>query len=139
MDTARTIASECLAVRLRRLNRIVTSLFDESLRPFGVKVSQLNILVAAAHQETARPADICRLLDIDPSTLSRNLRILNRQGWVEFLEDFGDARAQPFRVTASGREMIERAYPAWSVAQQQAEQELGPAAVAALHASWQAK
>jgi DNA-binding MarR family transcriptional regulator len=131
----REIANECLAVRLRRLNRVVTSLYDEALRPFGLRISQLNILVVAAVQERARPADLCRQLDLDASTLSRNLHILQRRGWIEYLEDPGDARAQPFRVTVAGRELIERAHPAWSFAQQQAEQALGPEATAALRAS----
>jgi len=133
------IASECLAVRVRRLNRVVTNLYDEALRPFRLKVSQLNILVAAAMQDPARPADLCRLLDLDPSTLSRNVKILQRHGWIEYLEDQGDARAQPFRVTPAGRELIDRAHPAWSFAQQQAEQALGPEAVAVLQASWPGK
>ena len=136
MSFAKEIASQCLAVRIRRLNRVVTNLYDEALRPLGVKVSQLNILVAAANHEKARPADLCRLLDLDPSTLSRNLRILHRQGWIDYLEDQGDARAQPFQVTAAGRELIDRAHPAWSSAQRQAEQALGEEAAAAVRSSW---
>ncbi len=136
MDTEREIAGACLAVRVRRLNRLVTNLYDEALRPLGLKVSQLNILVAAAMHERVRPLELCRLLDLDPSTLSRNLRILHRHEWIEYLEDQGDARAQPFRVTSAGRELIERVHPAWSEAQRRAEATLGPEAVAALQASW---
>lgn len=138
MRTEQQIASECLAVRVRRLNRIVSSIYDEALRPLGVKISQLNILVATATQDRARPAELCRMLDLDPSTLSRNLRILHRHGWIEYLEDQGDARAQPFRVTAAGKDLIERAHPAWSFAQQRAEQALGPEAAAALRRLWSA-
>lgn len=136
MSAARHIATHCLATRLRRLNRIVTGLYDEALRPFGLKISQHNILTAAAAHDKTRPADLCRLLDLDPSTLSRNLRILQRQGWVEYLEDHGDARAQPFRVTAAGRNLIDRTRAAWSFAQQQAEQTLGQDLANALRAPW---
>lgn len=131
----RGIADECLAARVRRLNRIVTGLYDEALRPFGLKVSQLNILVSAATRDWARPAELCRRLALDPSTLSRNLQVLRRRGWIEYLEDQGDARAQPFRVTISGRELLERVHPAWSSAQRRAEQVLGPRAVAVLRSS----
>src|SRR4051812_38750770 len=49
------IASECVAVRLRMLNRVVTSIYDDALRSLDLKVSQMNILVAAAKMGTARP------------------------------------------------------------------------------------
>jgi hypothetical protein len=49
------IASECVAVRLRMLNRVITNIYDDALRPLELKVSQMNILVAAAKMGTARP------------------------------------------------------------------------------------
>jgi DNA-binding MarR family transcriptional regulator len=125
MDAPSRIANDCLAFRLRRLNRLVTNIYDEALRPLGLRVSQLNILSTAAVQQTARPAELCRLLELDPSTLSRNLQILHRNGWIEYLEDSDDARAQPFRITASGLALIERAGAAWSEAQRRAEDALG--------------
>ena len=53
------VASECIAVRLRMLNRVVTNIYDDALRPLGLKVSQMNILVAAAKMGTARPIEVC--------------------------------------------------------------------------------
>jgi DNA-binding MarR family transcriptional regulator len=135
MNPEREIADDCVGARLRRLNRIVTSLYDEALRPFGLRLSQLDILASATIHEPARPAELCRRLELDPSTLSRNLQILHRNGWIEYLEDSSDARAQPFRVTTAGRELIERAHPAWKVAQEQAEQALGPEVCRALRSS----
>jgi hypothetical protein len=49
------IASECVAVRLRMLNRVVTNTYDDALRPLDLKVSHMNIMVAAANMGTARP------------------------------------------------------------------------------------
>ena len=51
-----TIAGACIAVRLRLLNRVVTNLYDDALRPLGLKMSQLNILVATARIGVARTA-----------------------------------------------------------------------------------
>ncbi|MCB1019434.1 MAG: winged helix-turn-helix transcriptional regulator [Acidobacteria bacterium] len=132
MSVSSKILHDCLATRVRRINRIVTSIYDEALRPYGLKISQMNILVAAGTRSPARPAELARALDIDPSTLSRNLRILHRHGWIEFLEDSEDARAQPFHVTAAGCDLIDRAYPAWNEAQRKTEQALGPDVVEAL-------
>src|SRR5579884_3343359 len=57
-----TISRTCIAVRLRLLNRVVTNLYDEALRPLGLKVSQLNILIVTARLGLARPAQVCDIL-----------------------------------------------------------------------------
>ena len=123
-----TIAAECIAVRMRMLNRAVTNIYDQALRPLGVKVSQMNILVATAKLETARPAEICEHLHLDVSTLSRNVERMKARGWLEVVPD-EDGRAQPFRVTAQGRKLLDRATPAWKKAQRQTKSLLGQAIV----------
>src|SRR6266496_818651 len=90
------IVRNCLAVRLRLLNRVVTKLYDDALRPLGLKVSQLNILVVAAKLGVARPAQVCEILQLDTSTLSRNVKPLQAHGWLEVVPE-EDARAQPLR------------------------------------------
>src|SRR5262245_53676910 len=54
------IAGDCIAVRVRLINRVVTSVYDEALRPLGIRVSQGNVLVAVARKGEARPAEVCR-------------------------------------------------------------------------------
>src|SRR5215510_7686153 len=119
-----TIARNCIAVRLRLLNRVVTNLSDDALRPLGLKVSQLNILVVTAKLGLARPAQVCDILQLDTSTLSRNVERMRAHGWLEVVPD-EDARAQPFRLTPSGKRLIEKAVPAWEAAQHQAGELLG--------------
>ena len=119
-------AGECLAARVRILNRAITSLYDEALRPLGVKVSQTNILVATAKLGVARPGRLCEILHMDTSTLSRNAERMVAQGWLEVVPD-ADARTQPLRVTDSGMKLLERALPAWEQAQAQARAMLGEA------------
>jgi DNA-binding MarR family transcriptional regulator len=129
--TIDTIARECIAVRLRLLNRVVTNLYDDALRPLGLKVSQLNILVATGKLGVARPARVCEILQLDTSTLSRNVERMRAQGWLEVVPE-EDARAQPFRLTPRGKRLIEKATPAWERAQRQAAELLGDAGVALL-------
>ena len=126
-----TIARSCIAVRLRLLNRVVTSLYDDALRPLGLRVSQLNILVVTARLGLARPARVCDILQLDASTLSRNVKPMQAHGWLEVVPD-EDARAQPFRLTAQGKRLIEKAVPAWEEAQRQAAELLGPEGIALL-------
>jgi len=106
------------------LNRVVTNIYDEALRPLGLKVSQMNILVAAAKMGTARPADVCQHLHLEVSTLSRNVERMKARGWLEVVSD-DDGRAQPFRLTAEGRRLLQKAVPAWTKAQEQARSLLG--------------
>src|SRR3954467_13569276 len=112
------IAGECVAVRLRMLNRVITNIYDNALRPPDLKVSQMNILVAAAKMGTARPAKVCEYLHLDVSTLSRNVERMRARGWLEVVPD-EDGRSQPFRLTPQGRKLLDKAVPAWSEAQQQ--------------------
>ena len=126
-----TIARSCIAVRLRRLNRVVTNIYDDALRPLGLKVSQLNILVVAAKLKVARPAKVCEILQLDGSTLSRNVERMKANGWLEIVPD-EDARAQPFKLTAQGKRLIEKAFPIWQRAQRQAAELLGEPGIALL-------
>src|SRR6188768_4315918 len=118
------VASECVAVRLRMLNRVVTNIYDDALRSLDLKVSQMNILVAAAKMGTARPIQVCEYLHLDVSTLSRNVERMKARGWLEVVPD-EDGRSQPFRLTSQGRKLLEKAMPAWRGAQEQVKNVLG--------------
>src|SRR3954454_6024983 len=118
------VASECVAVRMRMLNRVVTNIFDDALRSLDLKVSQMNILVAAAKMGTARPNVGCDHLHLEDLTLSRNVERMKARGWLEVVPD-EDGRSQPFRLTPQGRKLLDKAIPAWSEAQQQVKKVLG--------------
>ena len=122
--TIDTMVRDCVAVRVRLLNRVVTNFYDKALRPLGLRVSQLNILIATAKLGLARPAQICGILHLDVSTLSRNVERMRARRWLEMVPD-EDARAQPFRLTPQGERLIAKAIPAWEHAQRQAAGLLG--------------
>ena len=126
-----TIAKTCIAVRLRLLNRVVTNLYNDALRPLGLKVSQLNILIVTAKLGLARPAQVCAILQLDASTLSRNVERMRAHGWLEVVPE-EDARVQPLRLTPQGKRLIEKAVPAWQEAQRQAAELLGDEGIALL-------
>lgn len=126
-----TIAKTCIAVRLRTLNRVITNLYDDALRPLGLKVSQLNILVVTARLGLARPTQVCDILQLDASTLSRNVERMKANRWLEVVRE-EDARSQPFKLTPQGKRLIEKAIPAWEEAQRQAAELLGDQGIALL-------
>ena len=119
-----TIAKTCIAGRLRLLNRVVTNIYDDALRPLGLKISQGNILILTGKLGVASPVQVGEYLQLDISTLSRNLELMRRNGWLEDVPG-EDARSHPFRLTAEGRRLIEKAMPAWEKAQFEARELLG--------------
>ncbi|APW63240.1 MarR family winged helix-turn-helix transcriptional regulator [Paludisphaera borealis] len=121
---AELIAGECLGVRVRTLNRAVTALYDEALRPHGLRAGQLNLLVAVARMEPAKPNDLCRFLRMEKSTLSRDVELMRRKGWLE-VGDSGDKRTRPLKLSAEGRALIELVVPAWRHAQERVRAMLG--------------
>ena len=123
-----TIAGECVAVRIRMINRVITAIYDERFRPVGIKASQMNILVALAVFGPHKQADICRVLKIDPSTLSRNVDRMKRNGWLE-KTDGPDDEPGLVAVTPRGRKKIAEAFPAWNDAQEEVRSALGDEAI----------
>jgi DNA-binding MarR family transcriptional regulator len=126
---AQTIMEECLALRVRRLSRIVTRLFDGALRPFGLTVCQLTLLVVLEQSGPSAPLAVAKRLDLDKSTLSRNLGRLIDNGWVR---ETPDGPGKRLEVTSAGRELLGKAYGSWAKAQGESETRLGRGLVDAL-------
>jgi DNA-binding MarR family transcriptional regulator len=119
-----TIAKTCIAGRLRLINRVVTNIYDDALRPLGLKISQGNILILTGKMGVASPVQVCEYLQLDISTLSRNVELMRKNGWLEEVPG-EDARSHPFRLTVEGKRLIEKAIPAWEKAQAEARELLG--------------
>ena len=128
-DAARHIADECLAMRSRRLSRAVTRIFDGALRPLGISAAQLSLLVVIQRCEPVSPKVVGQMLDIEKSTLSRNLQRLEDAGLIQTRLSGPGKQAS---LTASGRKRIADAYPLWRRAQRAAHDVLGRDRVAAL-------
>ncbi len=131
-STVETIGSECLAVRIRLLNRTVTGIFDDALRPLGVKVSQLNVLMVVAKRGPVSPGEVARVLNMEKSTLSRNVERMRTHGWLKVSE--GDtANKQILDLGPPGRKLIEKSLPLWKKAQARTEAVLGQRGARAIH------
>ncbi|HTW89767.1 MAG TPA: winged helix DNA-binding protein [Candidatus Binataceae bacterium] len=122
---------ECIGFRVRMLNRMITAIYDEALAGVGLKASQFNLLVAAVNREKAKPAELAKLLEMDESTLSRNVERMCERGWFR-LERGVDRRSHLIRVTEKGLDLIRKGYPAWQKAQKEVSRRLGADNVAAL-------
>jgi DNA-binding MarR family transcriptional regulator len=119
------IATDCVMTRWRMTSRVLSAIYDEELRPFGLKSSQLSLLVAVTKAGPVRRIELARVLSLDPSTLTRNLAVMLKHGWIEEVPDDGDQRGAPLQTTATGRKLLERLAPAWHRAQARAKAMLG--------------
>ena len=119
------MACGCLLGRARKLNRVLTGIYDYELRPFGLKATQLNLLIVVAKAGPIRRIDIGKSLHLDPSTLTRNLKIMLTNGWIKEIADGEDGRGFPVEVTAQGRDLLNQIGPSWRKAQTRAQKLLG--------------
>ncbi len=111
------IATECLFSPVRLLQRVITSLYDEAVRDHGVRMTQLNVLVAIEMMRgEARPPQLGDVLRLEKSSLSRELVLLEKAGLVKR----GPGRAPLLTVTAKGKDLLQDVLPAWEQAQERA-------------------
>lgn len=115
---------DCLAVRIRLIGRTVTGLYDGALERHGVTIAQVNLLAALGKVGPCPPARLGEVLQLERSTVSRNLHLLLKQGWIEAA--VSDAKGmREVVLTGAGRAKIESVMPEWRQAQEQAAQLLG--------------
>ncbi len=132
-SASHAMARECLGSRVRILSRAITRLFDERFRTLDVTGAQLYLLGAIGYFGPDSPAELARALSMDKSTLSRNLSRLVERGWVSVV-DATSGRGQVVDLTAAGADLLLRAQPAWSAAQEDVRELLGAADAGVLRA-----
>jgi DNA-binding MarR family transcriptional regulator len=106
----------CICVNLRRAARAVSHVYDEALASSGIKITQFSLLRAVARMQPVAISVLAAELELDRTTLARNLRPLQRDRLVA-LGDGRDQRVTEVRLTLAGRAAIARALPLWEQAQ----------------------
>jgi len=109
-------AAECASLNLRKASRFITSLYDEYLRPVGLRSTQLSLLMALEQAGSVTITSLSEILLMDRTTLPRDLKPLERQGWVSIKEG-EDRRKRFIALTPDGRDLLKRALPLWEQAQ----------------------
>ncbi|GHO72694.1 hypothetical protein KSD_04650 [Ktedonobacter sp. SOSP1-85] len=126
------ITRNCLLTRTRRISRIITNMYDQALRPYGVNAPQFSLLVLIAKLGGASRAEIGRANYQERSTLTRNLALLLAEGWVEEMVSDQGGRSRPLVLSQAGKDLLVSAAPAWRAAQVRAKQLLGEEGVTAI-------
>jgi DNA-binding MarR family transcriptional regulator len=116
----------CACANLRRAARVVTQLYDDALRPSGLRITQFTLLQALHQATEISQKQLAELLEIDSTTLTRTLGFLRRAGWLRS-ERGSDRRELRLRLTVAGKREYERVLPYWHSAQNRLRLELGEA------------
>ena len=128
------MTADCLCFRARRVSRALTRMYDEALRPLGIQATQLTLLnaVAMCGPGGATMSRLADILAMDGTTLSRNLRPLEKAELVRIARLETDRRVRLARLTEEGERRVADALPLWSEAHERVVAALGPDAAVEL-------
>ncbi|HET9040689.1 MAG TPA: MarR family winged helix-turn-helix transcriptional regulator, partial [Gemmatimonadales bacterium] len=111
---------------MRKAARAVTQLYDDILRPSGLRITQFSLLQVIQLTGSSNITDLAEMAVMDRTTLTRNLRLLAEAGLITIREG-DDARVREVSLTAIGQARLSAALPYWEKAQRQMTDAIGPA------------
>jgi DNA-binding MarR family transcriptional regulator len=115
--TTLTVRDTCLCLHVRRAARAVARRYDEALRPLGLSSGQFSLLMSLNRPEPAGMAAVSALLGMDRTTLTANVKPLERRGLVAVTVDAADRRGRHMTLTPAGRALLIAALPLWEQTQ----------------------
>jgi DNA-binding MarR family transcriptional regulator len=112
-DLTRRVRNTCICLHLQQAARAVGRRFDAALRSLGLTNGQFSLMMSLNRAETARIGDVSALLAMDRTTLTANLKPLERRGLVTVSVDDADKRTRRLTLTPDGRALLIAAVPVW--------------------------
>jgi DNA-binding MarR family transcriptional regulator len=125
--------SACTCARVRKAARRVSQIYDQHIEPYGLTVTQFGILAQLRSLDGVSIGQLAERMVMDPTSLTRGLKPLERRGLVAQAPDPNDRRARCLTLTEEGRQALRTARPGWERAQRQVAEALGPAHLADLN------
>jgi DNA-binding MarR family transcriptional regulator len=116
---------ECACLNLRWASRAVSQVYDEALRPAGLKTTQFSLLGAVWKYEGASIQELADGIGLDRTSLTRALQPLERDGLLAIATSATDGRVRSVSLTDEGRRRLEAGYPLWKQAQAELERRVG--------------
>ena len=114
---------ECACSTVRRAARLITQLYDEELRGH-LEAPQLALLAGVDKNPGSNQTILARVLGFNKTTISRNLAVMERKGWIEHAV-VNDQRERGVRLTAAGRKLLTITKPGWKRAQSRLRSAMG--------------
>jgi len=115
----------CLCATVRRAGRLLTRRYEEALRPAGMTTSQFELMMTLRLAGASDQSKLATLMETDQTTLSRNLKLLLDERWIEAAKDGQDARRRTYRATKLGLAVLTEAQRCWHKAHAETERLLG--------------
>jgi len=119
---------DCACFNLRKAARIVTQIYDDALRPTGLRATQTPILATLLAHAPLTVAELSERTALDRTTLTRSLKPLERDGLIRSRPG-GDRRVRELLLTPRGKRVLEKAYPIWLAVQQRVRRRVGASAM----------
>ena len=129
------VRDHCLCLHVQRAARALARRFDDALRPLGLTQGQFSLLMSLNRPEPPRIGDVSALLAMDRTTLTANLKPLQRRRLVRVRVDNADRRSRRLLLTAAGRSLLVAATPVWTKTHAETENLLTRASPDALRAA----
>ncbi|MBI1202331.1 MAG: winged helix DNA-binding protein [Rhodopseudomonas sp.] len=107
------IRDACLCLHVQRAARALARRFDDALRPVGLTSGQFSLLTSLNRPEPPTIGSVAHLLAMDRTTLTANLKPLERRGLLTTSIDAEDKRSRRLSITDAGRALLAKAYPIW--------------------------
>ena len=117
MIAAADFEAACVCQTMRRVARKISKRYEDALRPVALKAGQFTILAALKRERPAPLGALAAGLGMDRTTLTKDLRPLERRGLVTSVADEKDARVRRLKLTPQGRALLKKAVPLWQAAQ----------------------
>ncbi|MFZ0662709.1 MAG: MarR family winged helix-turn-helix transcriptional regulator [Acidobacteriaceae bacterium] len=118
------ITLPCLCANVRRASRVLSQIYDNAMRPLGLRMTQASILQALSVTGETLQGDLAELLALDSTTLTRSVGILRKRGWIK-VRKRQDQRERWLSLSRSGVAELARLQPAWISVQEQVRSKLG--------------
>jgi len=116
-DAGQSLSGGCTCLRLRKAARRASQIYDQHLEPLGLTVTQFSLLGNVEALDGVGIGALAARMVMDPTTLTRNLRPLERRGYLVCATSAQDQRARSLHLTPAGRKLYRDAKPAWARAQ----------------------
>jgi DNA-binding MarR family transcriptional regulator len=107
------VRDNCLCLHVQRAARALARRFDDVLRPLGITHGQFSLLTSLNRPQPASMTSVATLLAMDRTTLTANLKVLERRGLVKIAIDKADKRSRRLSLTAAGKSLLADAFPIW--------------------------
>jgi DNA-binding MarR family transcriptional regulator len=124
ISRCKDIGRTCACFKVRKAARAVTKLYEEVLRPIGLRATQFSLLMAVRVTGPVTVVKLAQITVMDRTTLTRNLQILEKRRLIE-IKPGKDRREREVTLTAVGMETLAKAIPLWEEAQDRVRQGLG--------------